>query len=494
MNDIRKGPNVDELIDDILSVEHESKTIEFKRIGGKKVVSKILETVVAMANTDGGSILLGIDDPGKHDLTDRNRIVGIEESLENFDMFRQGVADIKPPFAEDLEIHLLQDSQTGKTVALVSVPKATRNFYYFGKKVLVRQNTGNRELSPHEHADMLYAKGFEKADKELIEGVDFSLLKTEWFEIWRKQRGLEGSPEEVLLKAGLAAKDATGRLLPTRAAVLLFAELPDSLMADGRCAVRIFRYKDTEARYGDRPNLLTPPINLEGPTIKLIKDTHTRMLDILATGVRVESGFVTEYAIPERAIKEAITNAIIHRDYHIKKDIEIRIYENRVEVVSPGMLVYNITLQNIGIERAEDYRNDLLVKHLREFPDPPNLDANEGVNAIRHEMKARNLYPPTYSTWPTEDDLGLKYYVKVKLLNENAPDAWTKVEKYLKENNYINNAKAREITGEVQIVAMSKMFQKWLRQDLIEKVSNGSTAPRYTKYKLKAKKEFEGKL
>ena len=184
---------------------------------------------------------------------------------------------------------------------------------------------------------------------------------------------------------------------------------------------------------------------------------------------------------------------MIHRDYHIRKDIEIRIFEDRVEVVSPGMLVYNITLQNIGIERAEGYRNDLLVKHLREFPEPPNLDANEGVSAIRKEMKAQNLYPPSYSTWPTKDQLGLNYYVKVRLLNESAPDEWSKVEAYLKQNNYINNSKAREVTGVVQIVTMSKMLQRWLGQDLIEKVANGDGTRRYARYKLKTKKEFEGK-
>ena len=289
----------------------------------------------------------------------------------------------------------------------------------------------------------------------------------------------------VLPKVGLAAKDDNGRLLPKRAAVLLFAEFPDSLMAGGRCAVRIFRYKDRGVRRGDRPDLITIPINFEGPTIKLIKDVHTRMLDILATGVRVESGFVTEYTIPTRAIKEAITNAIIHRDYHVKKDIEIRIYEDRVEVVSLGMLVYNITLQNIGLERAQDYRNDLLVKHLREFPDPPNLDANEGVNTIRREMQSQNLYPPTYSTWPTKDELGLKYYVKVKLLNESAPDEWTKVESYLKKYNYVGNAQARRITGVVQMTNMSKILRKWLDQGLIERVINGSKSPRDAKYKLK---------
>ena len=298
----------------------------------------------------------------------------------------------------------------------------------------------------------------------------------------------------VLPKVGLAGADDHDQLLPKRAAVLLFAEFPDSLMADGRCAVRIFRYKDAEVRYGGRPNLLTTPINLEGPTIKLIQDVHVRMLDILAAGVRVESGFVTEYTIPERAIKEAITNAIIHRDYHMKKDIEIRIYEDRVEVVSPGMFVYNITLQNIGLERAEDYRNDLLVKHLREFPDPPNLDANEGVNAMRSEMRINNLYPPAYSTWPTKDELGLKYYVKVRLLNESVPDIWTKVESYLKHNNYIGNAQARQITGIIQMTTMSKVLRGWLNQGLIEKVINGSKSPRDTRYKLKTKKEFESSL
>lgn len=494
MNDVMQDPAENNLIEAILSIAHESKTIEFKRIAGKKVVSKILETIVAMANTDGGYIFLGIDDPEIGHLADRARILGIEEDLGNMDMLIQGLADITPYLIGKDKIDLIRDPQLGKTIAIINIPKATRDFHYFGKKVLVRQNTGNRELSPHEHADMIYAKGFKKADRELVEGVALDLLDTEWFEAWRQARGLAGSLGEILKKAGLAAEDGTGKLLPTRAAVLLFAELPDSLLVETRCAVRIFRYQDAEIRYGDKPNLISNPINLEGPAIKLIKDAQARMLDILAAGVKVESGFVTQYEIPARAIKEAITNAIIHRDYHVKKDIEIRIYENRVEIVSPGMLVYNITLQNMGIERAEDYRNDLLVKHLREFPDPPNLDANEGVNAIKSEMKAQNLYPPTYSTWPTEDELGLKYYVKVKLLNEEAPDEWTKVESYLRENNYINNAKAREITDTIQMVAMSRMLQKWLHQGLIEKATNGSKSTRDIKYKLKIKKEFEDRL
>ena len=177
---------------------------------------------------------------------------------------------------------------------------------------------------------------------------------------------------------------------------------------------------------------MSTPINFECPTIQLIEEVQRRLLDILASGVKVESGFVNEHVIPERTIKEVITNAVIHRDYHIKKDIEIRVYEGRVEVVNPGMLVCNITVENMGSERANGYRNDLLVKHLREFPNPPNLDANEGINTIRKEMKSQNLYPPIYSTWSAKEELGLKYYVKVKLFNEEVPDQWHRVEEISK--------------------------------------------------------------
>ena len=54
--------------------------------------------------------------------------------------------------------------------------------------------------------------------------------------------------------------------------------------------------------------------------------------------------------------------------------------------------------------RADGYRNDLLVKHLREFPEQPNLDRNEGVQAMRNEMNEKDLYDPVYITYPTLED------------------------------------------------------------------------------------------
>lgn len=486
-----KGDQAKKWLDMILGIPQETANIEFKRLSGNKVVGKIAETIVAMVNTDGGSMFIGIDDPDKSQLKGRNRLFGIEEDIEKFDALMHRIADITPTLQWEQSVcYLIEDSVSGKTVANILINKAKKGFHAISKKVFVREGASNRTLSPQEIIDMSYAKGFLKADEELTKNIDFDLLDTEWFKRWCRARNLTGGVKEVLFKTGLAYRDNQKNILPTRAAVLLFAELPKSLLRTDYCAIRIFRYQGTEAKFNSTPNLIGPPINIEGPIVKLIKDSHQRVLDILANGVQAESGFVAQHEIPQRVIREAITNAVIHRDYHDKKDIAIRIYEDRVEVVSPGMFTYNITLDNIGRERAIDYRNALLVRHLLEFPDAPNMDVNEGVRVMFREMASHNLYPPTYSTWPTEDDLGLRYYVKLKLFKEKAPLAWNKVVDYLEQHDCIDNAQARAVTGIKQMATMSKMLSKWLHQGLIDKVANGNRAPRYTKYRLAVKRGF----
>lgn len=280
---------------------------------------------------------------------------------------------------------------------------------------------------PQEVVRFAYAKGFEKADKELVE-VDFNLLNTNEFKQWKNNRNIDDvNIKSVLEKTGLARKNNEGILLPTRASVLLFAEYPNDLM-ETKCAIRFFQYTGTAETIGETPNLISTPKNINGPVIKQLKEAHEYVLTLLRSGIKIPSGFVTQYQMPERAIKEAITNAVIHRDYYIKRDIEIKIFEDKVEIESPGLFPYNITPANIGRVRAEGYRNDLLVKHLREFPSPPNLDQSEGVKAMRSEMKSQNLYPPIFWTYPNLQDA-----VRVVLLNEKVATEWEKVNFYLEK-------------------------------------------------------------
>jgi len=391
------------LIKQILEIPEESQMIEFKRLNGNKVVAKIIQTIVSMTNMDGGTIIIGIDDPEKTTLKGTNRIFGIEENLELFDFIGKEIQKVVPPLSGIWPPKQIHIDEIEKTVALLYVPKAADNFRSMNKKVCIRQHKSNIELTPQEVIKFAYAKGFEKADRELVD-VDIELLDTETFRVWKKSRKLpDDDLSEILFKTGLARKDDAQNIRPTRAAVLLFAEYPNDLM-ETKCTIRVFHYEGTIETMKETLNLVGTPKTIGGPILKQINDAHEYVLTLLRSGIKVPSGFKTEYLIPERAIKEAITNAVIHRDYYLKRDIEVRIFEDRIEIQSPGLFPYNITKYNIGVIRADGYRNDLLVKHLREFPEPPNLDRSEGVRAMRSEMKAQNLYPPIFVTYPLLQD------------------------------------------------------------------------------------------
>jgi len=468
-----------ELINSILDTPSESRTLEFKRLGSRNEgLDRILQSIVAMANTDGGIIILGVDDPQKTLAKDVDRIFGIEENISLYDELGQAVRKISPPIASIWPPDLIDVPIKKVRMGLLSIPKVSDGFRSIENHVYIRQERGNKRLTPQEIIHLAYVKGFERADKELV-SVDFLLLKTNYYDAWRKKRGItDDLISSVLKKTGLARKDKGGQLLPTRAAVLLFAEYPNDLL-DSKCAIRVFQYEGNLETIKETLNLLGTPKNIVGPVAKQITDTHDYVLTLLRTGVRVPSGFVTTYQIPERAVKEAITNALIHRDYHTKRDVEIKIFEDRIEIESPGLLPFNITPSNIGIERAHGYRNDLLVKHLREFPDPPNLDQNEGVRAMRQAMNAINLYPPIFVTYPRLQDA-----VRVVLFNEKVSNEWDKVSHYLNQNKYIRNKDARSILHLSDTVKVSKLLSRWVRQGSLTKIVPRTGAKRNVRYRL----------
>lgn len=467
--------NRDEL-DDWLDIPEETVTVEFKRLSGDRVVTKILETIVAMANTDGGTIVLGVDDPEKTKLKGEARVYGIEENIENFDEIRRGYASIMPGIPVKWPPKFLATTGNKRHAGILTVPKSAQYLYQYNGDAYIRLNKGNKKLTAHESIQYAYVRGFQHADLELV-NVDFDILETPIYAAWIKQRSSlqDRDVKDVLQATGLAKKNDDGVLLPTRAAVMLFAEYPSSHMHT-KCAIRILVYSGTIEKYNAIPNLLQTPITIDGPAVELIARAQETVLALLRTGVKVPSGFVTTYSIPERAVKEAITNAVIHRDYHTKRDIEIRIFEDRLEVHSPGLFVYNITTRNIGHVRASGYRNDLFVKHLREFPQPPNLDQNEGVPAMRSAMRAENLYPPLF--FPTRDA------IQVVLWNQIETSEWEKIRDYLSRERYVGNAKGREITGIVQAQEMTKRFGQWVKQGLIIRIPSNPNVKRNVRYKL----------
>ena len=247
-----------------------------------------------------------------------------------------------------------------------------------------------------------------------------------------------------------------------------------------RADIRVFHYKGRAVQRGEVPNLLLPPKTFSGPVIEQISKAQAYVLERLAQGLVMDgSGFKTRYRYPERVIKEAITNAVLHRDYRLNRDIHIRIFDDRVEVESPGRLPGRLTPATID-QAGSVPRNSLLARHLREFPNPPNVDAGEGVPMMFAQMAQANLYEPLY-----REQLDAEVpTLLVTLLNEERPPLWVQVSDWIDRNGPIANAKLREISG-LDTLTASKQLRLWVTQGVLVALPAASRQQaRYTKPEL----------
>ncbi len=445
----------------------ESKTLDFKRLGAGKV-AKMLETICAFANTEGGLLAMGIADVKdlKPGAKPEQRLWGLEENPEAFDELQRKCRTHFNPPIDTISFYrmacMLRDGSAGH-VALVRVGKSERVHSVVDDGTWWRGDASNRELSATEIADLSYQRGVRSAESEAV-AVPLELLDTPAWRSFVVSRGLRaGSMAEQLLRIGLADKVA-GETQPRRAAVLLFADEPGSLLAafGSRADIRLMVYAGKEMGTGATPNLRKQPKTIRGPLIEQIDTAVKEVLDELTQGLTLaSSGFKTRHKYPERVVKEAIVNAVIHRDYRLNRDITIRIFDDRITVESPGALPGTITPANIERARSKA-RNPLIAQNLREFPVPPNIDDGEGVRMMFGEMAAAHLYPPQYRQ-TTETAVEL---VGLTLFNEDRPPAWLEVSDWIDRNGPIANADVCRIAG-VDTLKASKMLRGWVERGLL---------------------------
>ena len=445
----------------------ESRHLEFKRVSGK-MVGKALETVCALANAEGGTLILGIADP--KEFTGEARLFGIEENPEAVDeLQRKLLTEFSPPISTvriaRMQCTLRSGLSSGKTghLLLVHVGRSSGVHSISQGGTFTRLDASNRTMSAGEITELSYQRGVRSATSEPVP-VALERLRTQaWLRFAEARGPLTGSFGDQLLRIGLA-EEVENDIRPRRAAVLLFADEPGSLLAalDSRADVRVMVYDGKQVNTGATPNLRKAPKTLRGPLIDLIDVTVKTVLDELAQGLTLtSSGFKTLHAYPERVVKEALVNAIVHRDYRLNRDIFVRIFDDRIEVESPGLLPGNITPTTIA-RMGSKARNPLIAGNLREFPERPNIDAGEGVPMMFAEMAQADLYPPQYR----QNMASAVQSVTATLFNLKRPSAWDQVSEWIDKNGSIANADVVKI-ARLDTLRASKLLAAWRDQGVL---------------------------
>lgn len=290
MNDLSLAQAKDRI--DRLLAATESNSLDFKRIG--KGQSRVLETICAFANTEGGVVVFGIGDVKdvKPGASATSRLYGIEENPEAFDdLQRQLMQRFEPTITAQalqwlrLPCTLHNGPHAGKSghVVMLNVLRSEHVHSIVGDGTWTRMGASNREMSASEIGDLQYRRGTRSATSEPVT-VDLKLLDTPAWQRFLQGRGaLTGSFAEQLFKIGLA-KDMGSETVPLRAAVLLFAEEPGSLLAahDARADVRVMVYDGKAVLTGATPNFRKPPRTVRGPLIEQIDKTVEIVLNEIA--------------------------------------------------------------------------------------------------------------------------------------------------------------------------------------------------------------------
>lgn len=412
---------------------------------------RLAKTISAFANASGGDLYVGI---GEHEFFGvKTRFWKGFKDQEAANGHLQSLEQLFPLGAEYSYDFLGAPGSPG-LVLHISVQKTPQIARAHDKRVYIRRGAQNLEVKGDAALERLRLdKGVESFEKQTVD-VDLEMV-SESDVLGRFVREVipASTPLKFLRKQGLARARK-----PVVAAVLLFADEPQAALPK-RSGVKVYRYKTT-ADEGTRETLAAAPISVEGPIYDLIKSAVRRTVEMVEGVRKLGPAGLEQVRYPEVTLHEIVTNALLHRDYSIASDVQIRVFDNRIEIESPGLLPGHVTTRNILNEQFA--RNGALVRLINKFPDPPNKDVGEGLNTAFKEMQKLRLKPPKI----VETNNSVVVMIKHDPLASPAES----VMDYLGNHESITNRTARELTGITSENSMKEVFYKLAKSGLIERV------------------------
>lgn len=428
---------------DRLLNEEESHVFEVK--AALTTPKKMTETISAFSNADGGELYIGISEEKKKK---------IWEGFPNQEAANAHIQEISKlfPTEEQYRCTFLKCAKSYGVVLKVDVGRTVNIIKSSDGSIFVRKGAQNLPVKSHEDIKRLeFDKGISTLESEPIDVDPNIVISSPILKDFLSQIIPVIDRKEWIRKNQLARKGK-----PTAAAILLFAEEPQSIIP--YCGIKIVRYK-TQDREGSR-DVMADLVDIEGHLYKMIRDSAVKVTEIIERIPKLSAFGFEPLRYPPEAIHEIITNAVLHRDYSIRSEIQIRIFDNRVEVESPGKLPGHITVSNILNERFS--RNSAIVRWIHKFPNPPNKNIGEGLNTVFRAMRNRRLQPPII------EETANSVILTIKHESLESPD--TTVMNYLESHPEITNSKARELTGITSENIMKQAFYRLQEKGLIERV------------------------
>ena len=395
----------------------ESINIEYK-VEMPKKSEKYMKTVVAFANGRGGRIVFGVDDKTLN-------IVGMNPDtiFQTMDTITNAISDsCEPKIYPDVTLQSIDD----KTIIVVEIHPGPMRPYYIKNKGLV-DGTYVRVAGTSRHAEgyMLkelilegqnryfdnepceYLEINEDDIKDLCDKMKKIAIENTWND--EEKAAIRDVTKNILITWGILKED-NGKIIPTNAYALLTGKM--QIQPTIQCAV--FKGK-TRAYFVDRREF-------SGPIQDQVQLAFQYVLEKINMGMQIKGIYRQDvYELPINSVRELIANAVAHRNYLEPGNIQVAIFDDRLEVTSPGMLLNTVSikkmiegysrLRNPAIANAFAYMKIIekwgtgiprILRECKEYglkkPELIDFDGDFRVNMYRREEKSKTTQTTTQTT------------------------------------------------------------------------------------------------
>lgn len=436
-----------EQLNALLQIE-ESHFIDLKSID--IAPAGLTKTAAAFCNTSGGELFIGIEEIEGECGKQRKWNGFTDQEAANAHI---QVIEKMRPIGNHYDAEFLGSAGASGLVLHLTMHKTKEIVFASNKKIYVRRSAQNLPVEGDVAIDRLkYDKGIKSFEDEITNADFVDIANSITILEFLLDVVPSAEPDQWLTKQQVSVN---GR--PTVAGVLLYSDLPQAVLPK-RSAVKILRYQTKEE--GGRDFLAFDPLTIEGPIYTLVYDTVDKCKEMIEQIKKLGPNGLEKIVYPEEALHEVLTNAVLHRDYSIAADVQVRIFDNRVEIESPGRLPGHVTVESIT--RTQFARNPKLVRLVNKFKNPPNKDVGEGLRTTFEAMDKLRLKKPLIE----ERDNS----VLVVLRHESLGSPEQLVMEFLEKNTDITNAIGREITGIKSENTMKEVFYRLRDRNQLEQV------------------------
>lgn len=443
----------------------ESTTIEWKP--SLSQVNEIIETIIAFFNTEGGKIFVGISKTGE--------LLGIQIGKGTIENLTNQISQHTDP---KIYPRITVEKIENKSIIIIEIKESADKLILAFGRPYKRVGKSTVKMSKEEYERRILEKYKEKLyfDSQVCKEAklkDINEEKLKWFiKEAKKHRALdidEDLPIYEILKRLKLIKD--GKL--TNAAILLFGKNPQQFFLQS--IVKAIRFKGRDVSE-DMIDFKT----IETDVLTQLEKAEDFIFEHIPKEARIEEGKLQrqeKWLYPPKAIREALANALSHRNYETTANVQIRIFDDRLEIWNPGCLPQGMTIEKLRTKHDSIPRNHLIfraffwIKYVEEV--------GTGTNKIIKWCKEWELPEPNFEETGTSFVLTFRRHFIDENILESLNERQKKAIEYLKQNKYITNRDYRKI-NEIGKVISVKELNFMVKKDIVKKVGKG----RALKYEL----------